>query len=56
MLYLQVEGLLYQQLLQKVKKLVAIFAISMSIIDKKLEEKLERVSGIRYLIIFKEQT
>ncbi len=58
MLHLQIEGSLCQQVPQKVKKLVAVLAISTLITEKKIEEKeeLEQVPYIWYLVIFKDQT
>lgn len=41
MLYLKTEGSLYQQMFQKVKKLVAVLLSSMLITDKKTEKKLD---------------
>ena len=41
---------------QKVKKLVAVLAISISITDKKIEEKLEQASYIWYFVAFKDLT
>ncbi len=41
---------------RQAKKLVAVLAISMSMIDKKTEEELERISCIWYPIIFKDYT
>ena len=40
---------------QKVKKLVAVLANFISMTNKKIEDKLERVSCIQYFKIFKEQ-
>ncbi len=40
----------------KVKKLVVVLATSMSMIEKKTEEKLEQVSCIWYPVTFKGQT
>ncbi len=42
--------------LDKSKKLVAVWATSTSMTDKKTEEELERVACIRYPVIFKDQT
>ena len=54
MLYLQTKKPLYQQISQKSKKLVAVLAISTSIIEKTEEKKLKQVSYIWYPVIFKD--
>lgn len=50
------ERLLYQQVPQKAKKLVALLAISMLFTEKKTEEELKQVFYILYPVIFKNQT
>ncbi len=56
MLYLQIEGLLYKQMLRKVKKLVAVLATSTSMTEKTMEKELEQVPYIWYFVIFKDHT
>ncbi len=46
MLYLQAKVSLYQQVLEKVKKLVVVLATSMSMTDKKTEEEWEQIPCI----------
>ncbi len=43
-------------MLKQAKKLVAVSATSTSMTDKKMEEELEWISCIRYLVTFKSQT
>ncbi len=56
MLYLQAKRSLCEQVPREVKKLVAVLAISTSMIDKKMEEELEQVPCIWYPVTFKDQT
>ncbi len=56
MLHLPPKASLYYQVPRPAKKLVAVFATSMSMTDKKTEEELERVPCVRYPITFKDQT
>ena len=42
-------------MLQKVKKQVTILATSISMIDKKTKEELEKVSSIWYFVTFKDK-
>ena len=54
MLYLQTKKLLCKQVIQKAKKLMAVWATSTSIIGQKNEEELERIPCIWYPITFKD--
>ncbi len=56
MLHLPLQGSLCHQVSRQVKKLLAVFATSTSITDKKMEEELERVPCIWYSVTFKDQT